>query len=167
MANASMAFNSAKNYFGDDEHAFGDPTNIAFQHGRDALAQNARWVAKVNGLYNLPYGVNLSGTLNAREGFPFNPTVQTAVRPGALGRVNVNVEPLGTQRYENFYQVDLGLEKSFTVRRVRLSAQMDVFNVLNENTVLARVTNYSGSTAGNITEILAPRVIRFGVRVRF
>ncbi len=167
MMNASLALNSAKNYFGDSETAFGDPTNIAFQEGQDALAQNARWVAKLNGMYALPYGVNVSGVFNARDGFPFNPTVQSALRAGALGRANVNVDPFGTQRYDNFYQLDLGLEKSFQVRRVRLSAQADVFNVLNENVVLARVANYSATTAGNVTEILAPRVIRFGLRVRF
>lgn len=167
MLNGSVAFNSAKNYWGDGETAYLDPTNIVFQHGHDALAQNSRWVAKLNGMYLLPLGFTASGVFNAREGFPFNPTVQTAVRPGNLGRANVNVEPLGTQRLDNVRQLDLGLEKAFDIGGRRLSAQMDIFNVLNENIVLARVTNYSAVNAGNVTEILAPRVVRFGVRMRF
>lgn len=167
MLNTSVAFNSALNYWGDDEHAFVDPTNVALQHGRDALAQNARWVFKLTGLYAFPYGINASGFFNAREGFPFNPTVQTALRSGGLGRANVFVEPLGTQRLENFYQLDLRVEKALRWSRLNTLASLDLFNVFNQNTVLGRTANYSSTRAAEVTEILAPRVIRLGLRMRF
>jgi hypothetical protein len=167
MLNTSLALNSALNYFGDGEHAYVDPTNIAQQEGRDALAQNARWVFKLTGMYAFPWDINVSGFFNAREGFPFNPTVQTDVRSGGLGRANVFVEPLGTQRLDNFYQVDLRIDKAFKFRKLNASFSVDVFNALNENTVLARTANYSATRAAWVTEILAPRVVRLGVRARF
>jgi hypothetical protein len=167
MLNASVALNSALNYWGDGENAYVDPTNVAQQDGRDALAQNARWVVKVAGLYTLPYGINASGFLNAREGFPFNPTVQTALRSGGLGRANVFVEPLGSSRLETFYQLDLRVEKTFRWSRLSTSASVDFFNVFNGNTVLGRTANYSSTRAADVTEILAPGIVRFGLRMRF
>jgi hypothetical protein len=141
---------------------------VALSDGRDALAQNARWVAKLSGVYALPWqDIKVSGTLNAREGFPFNPTVQSAVRAGVGTRANVLIEPVATRRLDNFYQLDLAASKTFTIDRVRATADVAVFNALNENTVLGRAANFSAATANNVTEILAPRVVRFGIRLRF
>jgi hypothetical protein len=168
MLNGSIALNAATSHWEAGEHAFVDPTNVALSDGRDALAQNARWVAKLSGLYELPWrDIRVSGTLNAREGFPFNPTVQSAVRAGVGTRANVLIEPVATRRLDNFAQVDLAASKTFTIDRVRATADVAVFNALNRNTVLARAANFSAATANNVTEILAPRVIRFGIRLRF
>ena len=41
---------------------------------------------------------------------------------------------------------------------------MDAFNLTNGNTVLAKRRNQAASNANNVSQILAPRVIRFGVR---
>ena len=41
---------------------------------------------------------------------------------------------------------------------------MDVFNALNANTILARRLQQNSSTANNISGIVAPRILRFGVR---
>lgn len=168
MLNGSLALNSATSHWEAGEHAFVDPTNVAFSDGRDALAQNARWVGKLAGLYSLPWqDINISGTLNTREGFPFNPTVQSPVRRGVGTRANVLIEPVGTRRQDNFYQLDLAASKAFRIDRVRATADVAVFNALNGNTVLARAANFSAATANNVAEILAPRVVRFGIRLRF
>jgi hypothetical protein len=45
-----------------------DPTNREFIEGEQTLINGARWVAKLAGLYQLPWGVNVAGTLNARQG---------------------------------------------------------------------------------------------------
>jgi hypothetical protein len=168
MLNGSLALNAATSHWHSGEHAYVDPTNVRLSDGRDALAQNSRWVAKVSGLYSLPWqNISVSGTLNAREGFPFNPTVQTAVRRGVNTRANVLIEPAGTRRLDNFAQVDLALSKVFQIDRVRATADVSVFNLMNANPVLARAGNFSAATANNVTEVLAPRVVRFGVRLRF
>jgi hypothetical protein len=168
MLNGSVALNSANSHWHSGEHAYVDPTNVRQSDGRDALAQNSRWVAKLAGLYSLPWQeINVSGTLNAREGFPFNPTVQTAVRRGVNTRANVLIEPAGSRRLDAFAQLDLAVSKAFRIDRVRATADLSVFNALNANTVLARAGHFSAATANNVTEILAPRVVRFGIRVRF
>jgi len=42
-----------------------------------------------------------------------------------------------------------------------------VFNLTNGNTVLSKRRTQNAANANNIANILAPRVLRFGVRVTF
>jgi hypothetical protein len=48
---------------------------------------------------------------------------------------------------------------------MKVMPSMDVFNLGNVNTVLARRRLQGASNANIISGIVAPRVIRFGVRV--
>ncbi len=93
-----------------------DPTNREFIEGEQALINSARWVAKLSGLYQLPWGVSVAGTLNARQGFPFIPNLITPDRGNGLGQIRVMVEPFATHRYDNVTQLDLKAEKRFTDR---------------------------------------------------
>ena len=36
--------------------------------GKVGMQMYARWMAKISALYQLPYGFDISGTINAREG---------------------------------------------------------------------------------------------------
>jgi hypothetical protein len=65
------------------------------------------------------------------------------------------------------YQVDARLERRFRVRNATVSPALDVFNVLNANTVLDRVERQNPVFANDAQEILAPRVGRVGVRFTF
>ena len=47
-----------------------DPTNREFIEGEQTLINGTRWIAKLSGLYQLPWGINVAGTLNARAGLP-------------------------------------------------------------------------------------------------
>ena len=44
---------------------------------------------------------------------------------------------------------------------------MDVFNVFNNDIVLARVRQVNSDTFGQIGEIINPRILRVGVRLGF
>ena len=44
---------------------------------------------------------------------------------------------------------------------------MDLFNVTNNNTVQALQRQQNAATANNISAVVAPRVLRFGVRVNW
>jgi hypothetical protein len=44
---------------------------------------------------------------------------------------------------------------------------MDIFNVTNNNTIQALRGNQNAGNGNNIQAIVAPRVIRFGVRVNW
>ena len=70
-------------------------------------------------------------------------------------------------RYDNFYQVDMRVEKQFTFGRTKWSAAFDVFNLLNSNVVLGREDQMNSTRANFVEEVLAPRVARFGVRMSF
>jgi len=44
---------------------------------------------------------------------------------------------------------------------------VELFNLLNSNTVLQREWRLNLATANDIREILSPRALRFGVRLTF
>jgi Carboxypeptidase regulatory-like domain len=144
-----------------------DPTNRNFIEGEQTLINGARWVAKLAGMYQLPWGINVAGTFNARQGFPFIPNILSPNRPNGLGTVRVMVEPYATSRYDNLMLVDLKAEKRITINKLTLNASVDVFNLGNANTVLARVTTQNAATANRVTEVTGPRVLRFGLRFQF
>ncbi len=77
------------------------------------------------------------------------------------------LEPLGENRFDSFQIMDFRLERVFSFGSTRFIPAMDVFNLTNGNTVLARRRNQNASNANVVSGIVAPRVIRFGVRVQF
>lgn len=44
-----------------------DPTNREFIKGQQTLINGTRWIAKMSSLYELPWGINVASTLNARQ----------------------------------------------------------------------------------------------------
>jgi hypothetical protein len=88
--------------------------------------------------------------------------------PGA-----VVLDPVGSIRFSNVYELDLRIAKEFRFRnRAGLTLSGDLFNAPNKRTVLQRETlvlqNGNSRAAGwRITEIQAPRVWRFGAKVSF
>jgi hypothetical protein len=180
MMNGSLTLNSAVYTSTADSYAdtinpdlFGvaalpsDQTNREFIDSQQTLINGTRWVAKLSGLYQLPWGVNLAGTLNARDGFPFIPNLLSPARAGSLGTIRVMVEPYATHRYEALVLLDLKAEKRFTLGRTTLTGSLDVFNVTNSNTVLNRVTTQNSATANRVVEVTGPRVVRLGMRLAF
>ena len=79
------------------------------------------------------------------------------------------LDPLGDVRLPNFSLLDFRVDKAFTFGTMRIIPSMDIFNLINANTVLARRRLQRGSSrdtaANDISGIVAPRVIRFGARV--
>ncbi len=149
----------------------GDPTNYDLQNGRDSSGTSGingpRWVAKLSGMYALPWGMSAAAFFNAREGVQFNRTIQSPNRAGSLGTVNVFIEPQGATHYESYRQVDAHWDKTFRFNPRRFSFNIDAFNLLNAAPVLARNTRQDASNANFATTILAPRVLRFGLKANF
>jgi hypothetical protein len=144
-----------------------DPTNHEFIQGEQTLINGTRWIAKMAGMYQLPWGVNIAGTVNARQGFPFIPNIISPNRGNGLGTIRVMVEPYAASRYDSLTLVDLKADKRFSLGRTQVVGSVDVFNLTNANTVLARVTTQNAATANRVTEIAGPRVMRFGLRFTF
>jgi hypothetical protein len=79
------------------------------------------------------------------------------------------VEPIDAHRYPTVAILDLRVDKSFDLGRYgKFSPMLDVFNVMNSGVPTAvRTTNTATAPFNEVTTILNPRVIRFGVRYNF
>ena len=78
----------------------------------------------------------------------------------------VNIVPAGTLYGERLNQLDFRVSKTFAVRGTRIQAQLDVYNLLNENTVLA-LNNTYGARWQVPSGLLPPRFAKFGVQLNF
>ena len=70
-------------------------------------------------------------------------------------------------RLDNFQNADIRIGRSFTMGRAKLSPSLDIFNIGNVNTVLGRRRNQAAANANQISTIMAPRIVRFGVRFQW
>ena len=169
MMNASFTYQLHTRHFG--EKGFLDPTNVKFRDG-ERFGLGADWMVKLSFLYQLPWGFNFSCFANARQGYLRNRQINVSTperakaRQGA--RMNIDIERRGTTRLPDFYNVDLSLTKDFQLGRYgRLTLQVDAFNVFNFDHTLGRYNRVNSGRYDEITLILNPRVVRFGVRYRF
>jgi hypothetical protein len=175
--NASLALNDARDYW-DSPTAYEDPTNVAQEHGAQYAPEsggsgigdiftNARWLVKLSGRYTFPLDINIAGFYNARQGYPFPQFIQTPNRANGAGREEVLLDELGTVRLDNLHVVDFRLDKVFRFGGRSLTPTFEIFNLTNANTVLAINRNQAAANANTISGIVAPRVLRFGLQVRF
>ncbi|HEX6164769.1 MAG TPA: hypothetical protein VFZ31_15470, partial [Vicinamibacterales bacterium] len=168
MLNASANIQSTTYHYVAPDASYQDPTDVALLDGAQTGTSNARWIGKLSGLYVLPWqDIGISGFFNARQGYPFNRYLLSPSRTGGIGTVNVDIDRWGDVRYDNFYQLDMRVEKQFTFGRTKWAAAFDLFNVLNSNVVLGREDQMNSTRANFVEEVLAPRVARFGVRLNF
>jgi hypothetical protein len=164
---------------------FTNPTGVNLF---DGINTGTRYLVKVNGSYDLPWGVMFSTNFNLNDG-PNRDLVITGpgnvyggtsgnIRYDADGNNTLNFQKGGTTRLEKQMLWDFGLNKTFTFRggQNRIKATIDGFNILNA----ATVTNFSSEnissagTASNpippsqrISSIIPPRVIRAGLTIWF
>ena len=70
-------------------------------------------------------------------------------------------------RYNNLWDTDLRVARTFRFQRVSLRAIGDLFNTFNANTVLVRNNNLASTTFNAISQNLSPRIFRVGLVVGF
>ena len=63
--------------------------------------------------------------------------------------------------------MDLRLAKDLRFNDVGLTVGVDIFNLVNRQTVQEIETNLEAADAGDPLRRVTPRVLRFGVRVTF
>jgi hypothetical protein len=190
LMNTSFAYNSTivhmDGYAGDPAQGLPqdnlggfpeDPTNRAQRNGAqyDFLTSgsglgnvyiNAKWLFKVSGLYQLPYDFNISAFYNARQGYPFEQVIRRSRANGA-GTTDILLDNVGDNRLPNYQNLDFHVERPLRFGQTSWIPSLDMFNVFNSNTVQAIRGVQNASNANNIQAIVAPRVVRFGVRVRW
>lgn len=135
---------------------------------------SSKWQGNVNGLYQLPWDVSISGNLFFRQGFaqPFTDRTVVQDADGRRRAVLLAVGGFEDERLDDVYNLDLKLSKTFNIGATRVELAAEVFNVLNDDTVLARNLRTDQRTAGvpnggEVREIISPRIGRFSATINF
>jgi hypothetical protein len=182
MVSGSLVFNREREFLPQADRDYLDPTNVSFTNGFEgggsvysgpccsvgSASRQLPWVGKLGGMYQFPFSITAAANFIAQGGGPRNIYVQSPTRTSSLGTINVLLQESNSLRYDDYYQLDLHVDKAIRLigqRRITLNA--DLFNAFNNNVVLATQERQNTSTANNITTLLAPRVARFGLKVSF
>jgi len=136
---------------------------------------------KILGVYPLPwYGFQVSATFQSLPGpailanytatsAQILPSLGRNLAAGANGTAVVPLIQPGTLFGDRMNQLDLRLANVIRVGRTRFQPQVELFNLLNSNAVLALNNNYSAGPAGwqRPTSILQGRLLKFGFQAHF
>jgi hypothetical protein len=128
---------------------------------------NSKWLFKASGLYELPGRINVSAFYNARQGYPFERFILSPSRANGAGTVSILLDNVGANRLPNYQNLDFHADRAVTLESVKIVPSIDLFNVFNINTVQAIRGTQNASNANQIQAIVAPRVLRAGIRVSF
>jgi hypothetical protein len=150
------------------------PTN-PFCHITQPFSANTQ--IKLNGSYQLPYDVFVSGVYQNLPGPPYTAdfaapvaAIQTSLgRPLSGGARTATVPLIQPQtRFEDrTTRLDLRLGKMVRIsQRMRVQANLDLYNALNSSSVL-QDTNAYGARWLVPTLMLEPRILQFSAQVTF
>lgn len=135
---------------------------------------NSRWAYSLTGVYQLPWHLSVGAAFNGREGYlnPYYVSFKDR-KEGTTKHLLVSTN-FDDNRLPNIANLDLRVAKDIRVYgKTALNLSMDVFNVLNNHTVLDRNTlldvgaDGTGAAYNHISTLMSPRVLRFGARVKF
>lgn len=195
MARVAAAFNNATQHYDESNlvGAFGNPTRndgyidtlalgtlvpqanaaidggqmyqLSSGSGQGEVFINGKWMLNVNGLYQLPWGLEVAANLYGKQGTPLPPVVSASL--GLDGSHNVLVlSDVDALRLDDVWNLDLRLARDIRLARGHVSLVADLFNVFNNNVELQR-NRVIGGTYNQLNQNLSPRILRFGVRVGF
>jgi hypothetical protein len=139
---------------------------------------------KMNGTYDLPYGIKFASVYNVQSGAWYSRTVNVRNALGATNNSPLFCSSCNGVRVDGHFGRyafvklwDNRISKTFHIGdKQTLEAMFDLFNSLNANTIISQVTTNgptflqptaSASGATSATAILPPRIFKLGVRYRF
>lgn len=150
-----------------------DPNNYINTEGN--LTNDPTHMFKLQGTYVLPFDISLNAYFRGITGNAWT----TRIRTGWYnqGRITFLAEPRGANHYPMQKILDLRLEKIFTLAgKYRLGLMVDVFNVLNDDTITSWGTrigydwnpgDYASTDGHELYGIVRPRQARIGIRLIF
>jgi hypothetical protein len=198
MANVAFTLQNQKSHYGSNDIL--NPTNLWAINGQQygftfggasgKLDRDyfSRWTVQMSGLYQLPWDLNISGTLAYHEGtfYQTSFTIQDLTVTGVRGwSASMPTTKMNDRtRAPNVLNLSFKLEKMLKLSDTgRLYFSFDLFNAPNLHTILRKYDiglgtfRYTGTTpilwtapsatSGMIYEILNPVVFRLGARVQF
>jgi hypothetical protein len=135
--------------------------------GDEGRETSTLWNYKIIGRYVLPLEIGFSGSWKVQSGFNYARTISVAMP--VEGARTIRVEPIDSNRYPAVAILDLRLDKSIDMGKFgKFQPMLDVFNLMNSGVpTTVRTTNTATAPFQEVTAILNPRVIRFGVRYNF
>jgi hypothetical protein len=141
-----------------------NPNSKEFSRG--VVGNDVPWSYRVSGIYDLPYGVSMSGTFQYQKGFPETTQVSVGNNTVTLtqGSVTLTVEPRGTTRLPNLSQLDMSFKKVIRIGGKTWQPRLDIYNLLNSATIINRVT-VLGSAYGAVNGIQRGALIKAGMNV--
>jgi hypothetical protein len=174
----ALTIQNNPNYFPEGSVDFINPTGRTYREGVSTIS---KYVLKLSGSYDLPFGIMFAGNFNMFQGGARTLTitgpnnayggVNAAGAATTINYATLEFQPRDTFRFEDTKMLDLGVTKSFSFGgndRFRLKLMADLFNVFNINTVLSYSgNNVSLATATAPASIVPPRVLRIGARLMF
>jgi hypothetical protein len=176
--------NSAREY---GENGLWDPTNRWATEGRPSSPYFVNFMAKLNGLYQFPFGITAGFSYEGRQGWIQAETFRIVdyTLPNPLSNSAILLmSPFGSNRLPFLHKLNFRLEKMFRLGdNGSIHAMVDIFNILNADTPIDRTEKFHGTyyvyedpelntwvpnpASDLINQILMPRVFRLGIRFQF
>ncbi len=149
--------------------------------GREGVRLNGSWQFNLNTLYQGPWGINFGVNFFGRQGYPNPYYVRARSIEDAAGFSHeywLQIDQIDTFRYDNVYNLDFRLAKTFQLGEFSITPAAELCNVANANTVLRRYERtgtYRATTEeftqsayfNQIIEVQSPRILRLGINVNF
>jgi hypothetical protein len=145
-----------------------DPNNLI--NAKASLNLDRSWSLKVSAAYNFPLDILVSLNLTYQQGRPrmtFVRIYDLDQRPYSFTKIIA--EPKGTERFDNFLLIDFRLQKTFNIyKTLRLHAFADIFNLLNDGTVVGYRSYSMWSVYYDVpSRMPLPRIVQVGLKLEF
>jgi hypothetical protein len=189
LANAHFTLSDWTWHLGPQFRLYADPTQLVYDNSDlKFAAQNgdffeqssgsgnkgdvligSKWSFHVNSMYQVapsrPWGFDVVAAVSGRQGYPTPPYAKV---PGPVGNRFVLLANSVTEfRNPNIFVLDGRIGKDFKLNDFGLTIGLDGFNLLNNHAILQRQRNTGVTTAGDVEEVLSPRIFRVGATLHF
>ncbi|MSO57312.1 MAG: TonB-dependent receptor [Acidobacteria bacterium] len=123
---------------------------------------------RMSGLYELPYGVSVSGSFQNQSGFPELTTVSVSSNTVALTQTTqvITVSPRGATRYPDLNQFDVSIRKAIRFGTKVFQPRLDLYNLTNAANIRTWITQL-GPTYHRPSAIQRGLLIKAGMHVDF
>ena len=142
--------------------------NPNLQFARGIAGNDVPFSLRLSGLYELPYQISASATLQHQSGFPEITSVSVGNNTIVLtqGSQTITVTPRGTTRLPDLNQLDASFRRPFRSVGKVVQPRIDFYNLLNSATITSRV-NTLGSSYLVPNSIQRGRLMKLGFSVDF